>query len=99
MQVVDVLGDHGGNLAGPIQAGQRAVAPSRPGIAELVGHGEATPPGFVARFLARHELIERNRPVLGPQPAGRTEVGYAAFGGDAGPGERHGNLGIADEVD
>jgi hypothetical protein len=42
------------------------MAASRPSVAELIGHGEAAPPRFVARFLAGHEFIKRDRLVLGP---------------------------------
>jgi hypothetical protein len=70
VQVVDVLGDDGGHLAGAIEARQRPVSAARPGIAELVGHGEAAAPGFVARLLAGQELVERDRLVLGPQAPG-----------------------------
>ncbi len=52
-------------------------------------HGEAAPPGFVAHLLARQELVERDRPVLGPDPAGRAKIRNAAFGRDARAGERH----------
>ena len=58
-------------------------------------HGEAPPPGFVAHLLARQEFVERDRPVLGPDPAGRTEIRNAAFGRDAGAGERQDHLGAA----
>ena len=66
MQIVDVLRDDRRHLAGAIEAGERPMAPARLGVAELVVHGEAPPPGFVARLLARQELVERDRPVLGP---------------------------------
>src|ERR1700722_5180390 len=98
MQVVDVLGDDGRNLAGAIKARQRPVSPPRPGIAELVGHGEAAPPGFVARLLAGQELVERHRLVLGPKATRRTEVGDAAFGGNAGPGEWDNDPSLVDQV-
>ena len=77
-------------------------APCRPGRGSRVrddrgpaGRGRtrrsmanAPPPGLVARLLARQELVERNRPVLGPDAARRTKIGNAAFGRDAGAGER-----------
>ena len=88
MQIVDVLRHHRRHLAGAIEASQRPMAAPRLGLAELVAHGEAAPPGFVARFLAGQELVERDRPVLGPNPARRAEIGDAAFGRDAGAGER-----------
>src|ERR1700688_4767198 len=98
MQVVDVLGDDGGTLAGTIEARQRPVSPPRPGIAELVGHGKAAPPGFVARLLARQELVERDRLVLGPKAPRRTEIGDTAFGRNAGPGEWDNGPSLVDQV-
>src|ERR1700719_3866807 len=98
MQVVDILGDDGGNLAGAIEARQRPVTPPRPGIAELVGHGKTPPPGFVARLLAGQELVERDRLVLGPKAPGRTEVGDAAFGRNAGPGKWDNGPSVVDQV-
>jgi hypothetical protein len=87
VQVVDVLRDHARHLAGAIEARQRPMAAAGFGAAELVHHGEAPLPGFVACLLARQKFVELNRPVLGPQPAGRAEVRDAAFGRDAGAGE------------
>src|SRR5687767_13237235 len=52
-------------------------------------HGEAPLPGFVARFLTRNKLVVHDRPVLGPNPAGRTKVRSAALGRDASAGERN----------
>src|SRR5579864_4873527 len=98
VQVVDVLGDDRGHLAGAVKARQRPVAAARPGIAELVGHGEAPPPRFVARLLARQELVERDRLVLGPQAPGRAEIGDAALGGNAGPGEWDNDPSLVDQV-
>src|SRR6202166_2306715 len=98
MQVVDVLGDDGGNLAGAIEARQRPVSPPRPGIAELVGHGEAAPPGFVARLLARQELVEWDRLVLGPKAARRAEIRDAAFGRNAGPRKWDNGPSLVDQV-
>src|ERR1700686_84301 len=98
MQVVDVLGDDGGNLAGAIEARQRPVASPRPGIAELVAHGKTPPPGFVARLLAGQELVERDRLVLGPKAAWRAKVGDAAFGRNAGPGEWDNGPSLVDQV-
>ncbi len=98
MEIVDVLGDDGRNLAGAVKARQRPMSPPGPGIAELVVHGEAAPPGFVARLLARQEFVERDRLVLGPKPARRAEIGDAAFGRDAGAGEWHNDPSLVDQV-
>src|SRR5262249_36783871 len=45
-------------------------------------------PGFVAHRLAREELVERNRLVLGPESARRAEVRNATLRGNSGTGER-----------
>src|SRR6476619_6761103 len=88
MQVVDVLRDYGGRLAGAVEAREREVAAARPGGGELRVHGKAAPPRLVPHFLAREEIIERDRPVLRPEPAGRAEIRDAALGGNSGAGER-----------
>src|SRR4029077_5106388 len=98
MQVVDILGDDGGHLTGAVKARQRPVSAARPGIAELVGPGEAAAPGFVARLLARQELVEWDRLVLGPQPPGRAEIGNAAFGRNTGPGKWDNDPSLVDQV-
>src|SRR5580692_1917624 len=98
MEIIDVLGDDGGNLAGSVKARQRPVAPPRPGIAELVGHGKTPPPGFVARLLAPEELVERDRLVLGPKAPGRTEIGDAAFGRNAGPRKWDSGPSLVDQI-
>src|ERR1700731_1478386 len=98
MQIVDVLGDDGGNLAGAVEARPPPVSPPRPGIAELVGHGKTPPPGFVARLLAGQELVERDRLVLGPKAARRAEIGDAAFGGNAGSREWDNDPSLVDQV-
>jgi lactoylglutathione lyase len=92
------LRHHRRHLAGAIEARQRPMAPARLGVAELVAHGEATPPGFVTRFLARQEFIERNGPILGPNPPRRAEIGDTAFGRDTGTGKRQDDFGLPDHV-
>ncbi len=94
VQVVDVLRDHARHLAGAVEARQRAVAAAGLGAAELIHHGEAAPPGFVAGLLAGQKFVELDRPVLGPQAAGRAEVRDAALGRDAGAGEWHDGAGL-----
>src|SRR5262245_64116696 len=88
MEIVDVLRDHGRRLAGAVEARERKVSAARPGGGKLRVHGEAPPPSLVAHLLAGEELVEGDRLVLGPQPAGRAEGGDGAFGRDAGTGER-----------
>src|SRR3989442_7021550 len=88
MQVVDVLRDHGRRLAGAVETGERKVPATGLGGEKLRVHGKAPPPSFVAHRLAREELVERDRPILRPEPAAGTEIGNAALGGNAGSGER-----------
>ena len=88
MQVVDVLRDYGGRLAGAVEARERKVAAARLGGGEWRVHGKSPPPRLVPHLLAREELVERDRPVLRPEPAGRAEIGDAALGGNPGTGER-----------
>src|SRR5258708_29406806 len=47
MQIVDVLGDDGRNLAGPVERGQSAVAASRLCCGECRFHRDAPPPCIV----------------------------------------------------
>ncbi len=98
MQVVDVLGENGGNLAGFIERCQRAVAAARPGRGKGRLHRKAPPPCFVAGVLAGDEFIVWDRPVAGPHAAGRTEIGNAGFGGDAGAGKRNNDFRLGDHV-
>src|SRR5580700_9796385 len=61
-------------------------------------HGKAPPPRFVPRRPAGDELIKRNRPVAGPQPARRAEVGNAALGRNPRAGKRNDNVGFGDHL-
>ncbi len=66
VQIVDVLGDEAGNLAGAVEPGERPMPAAGLGPREILFHGEAPPPGFVAHLAARQEVVERDRLVLGP---------------------------------
>src|SRR5215831_21359274 len=46
----------------------------------------------------RHELVERNGLIFGPQPARRTKIRNATFGGNASPGERQDHVRCIHEV-
>jgi hypothetical protein len=70
VQIVDVLGDDGGNFAGPVQRGERAVTASGLGCGKCRLHRKSPPPGFRPRIGAGDEFIERDRAVAGPQSAG-----------------------------
>jgi hypothetical protein len=94
MQVVDVLSHHARRLACAIERGQRLVAAAGPGATELVLHGEAPPPGFVARLLAGEEIRKVDRPHPGPDAAGGAKIRDAAFGRDARTGKRHDDAGL-----
>ena len=80
MQIVDVLGDDGGDFAGLVERGQRAMTASRLRRGEGRLHRKAAPPCLVACIRAGDEFVERDRPVAGPQSARRAEIGNAAFG-------------------
>src|SRR5260370_17608573 len=78
MQIVDVLGDDGRNLAGLVERGERAVAASRPRRGECRLHRKAPPPRLISRVLAGDEFIEVDRTLAGPQSARRPEIGNTA---------------------
>src|SRR5262245_41740524 len=71
---------------------------SRLGGTEMFLHGEPPPPRLVTHFLAREKFIERDRPHLGPDTAGRTEIRYSTLGRDAGAGEWHDRGRFLDKV-
>src|ERR1700722_14515625 len=98
MQIIDVLGDDGGNLSGPIQRSQRAVTASRPRRGENRFHRKASPPGFIASVRAGNEFIERDRAVAAPQPARRAKIRNAAFGRNAGTGKGNNDGSFGDHV-
>src|SRR5262249_17156904 len=88
MQIVDILRNHGRRLAGAVETGEGKVPAAGLGGGKLRLHGKAAAPSFVAHRLAREELIEGDRLILRPEPAGGAEIGNAALGGNAGSGER-----------
>src|SRR5205085_9465818 len=67
MQIVDILGDDGRNLAGPVQRSQRAMTASRPRLRKHRLHGETPPPRLCPGIRTGHEFVERDRAVTGPQ--------------------------------
>src|SRR3569832_1632789 len=89
MQIINILGDDRWYFASAIERGERPMA--TPGSCGFEGgaYGEAPPPRFVARLAACNEFIERDRPVAGPQSAGRAEIRDSAFGRNTGAGKRH----------
>src|SRR5262249_44897199 len=87
MQIVDVLRDHRRRLAGTVDAREPEASAPGPGGGKLRTHGNAPRPGFSAHLLTGNELVERDRLVLGPKPAGRAEVRDAALRGNAGTRE------------
>src|SRR5262245_63463886 len=88
MEIVDILRDHRRRLAGAVETGKRKVPATGPGGGKLRVHGKAPAPSFVAHLLAREELVERDRLILGPEPAGRAEIGNATLGGNSRSSER-----------
>src|SRR6185369_12838215 len=98
VQVVDVLRHDARRFTNTIKARQREMPAAWSCLTEMLLHREAPPPGFVAHLLARQELVERDRPVLGPDSAGRAKIRNAAFGRDPRAGEGDDDLGSIDEV-
>ena len=93
VQPVDVLGDDGAHAPLLDQLGERAMAGVGLGLEHgLVGR-ELAAPGLPAHLLRRHEVVEVDRLVLGPDAAGRAEIRNAGFGRDAGAGEGDDPLG------
>ena len=90
VQIVDVLGDHRRDLAGPVEARQRPVAAAR-----LARRRNCSSMAKRRRQLSsRISWLARKSSnsigwYLGPDAAGRAEIRDAAFGRDAGAGERH----------
>ena len=80
VQVVDILSHDAGRLAAPVKAGERAV--SAPGFrpTELFLHGEAPPPGLIARLLAGDKIRKVDRAHLGPDAARRTKIWNTTLG-------------------
>src|SRR5690348_8232437 len=98
MQVVDVLRNDCRSLARTMERRKGTMPPAGTSCGKLGVHGEAPAPRLVTRLLARHELVEGNRPVLCPHAAGRAEIRNAAFGRDARPGERYDSPGVRDQL-
>src|SRR5215470_8572812 len=98
MQVVDILRHDAWCFADTIEARQCEMTAAWSCLAEMLLHCEAAPPRFIAHLLARQKLVERDRPVLGPEPTGQTEKRDAAIGRDPRAGERHDDLRRIDEV-
>src|SRR6266849_2276451 len=98
MQIVDVLGDDGGNLAGLVERSERAVAAPRLCCGKCRLHRKAPPPSFLPGVRACDEFIERDRTVAGPQSAGRAEIGNTAFRRNAGTGEGNDGGRLGDHV-
>ncbi len=89
VKAVNVLGDQAKQLARPFKRGNRAVSGVGLGVAQhRVGLGGQAPviaPGLGAG--AEEVEGELSRIVLGPQAAGRTKIGDAGLGRDAGAGQ------------
>src|SRR5690606_6036255 len=88
MQAVDVLRNHRRDppLAPPL--GQQPVPNVGLAAHELVMRQRLLSPIFLASFRAAAKFVEINLPVGGPDAARRAEIGQAALGAHARPGER-----------
>ena len=89
VQPVDILGNHGGGLAGGNQIGDRAMAAIRQRALKHRIHRKATAPGFNPRRLGGDEGLKLDRRQLGPHPTGAAEIWNAGLGADARAGEHH----------
>ena len=87
MEVVDVLRHQRRYFAGAVETGERPMPAARLGLSEILLHGKAPPPGFVAHLLVGEKIVELDRLVFGPQAAGRAKIRNAAFGRYPRPGE------------
>src|SRR3974390_3134420 len=84
MQIVDVLRDHGRDLARLVKRSERTMAASRFCLSKGRLHSKAPSPRFLARVCAGDEFIKRNWTVAAPQAARGEEIGNAAFSRNAG---------------
>ena len=98
MKIVYVLGNQCRHLAGAVKTGERAMAAAGLCPTELVFHGEAPAPGLVPHLLIAHKDVEGDRPVLRPNPPGRTKIRNSALGGNPCPGEWDDFLGLLDQI-
>ena len=87
VQAIDILGDDVAELAQAGQFGKGAMSPARLDLADLLADLQVTVQGLAAHFRRRHEGLEVDRLVPGPDAAGRAEIGDAALGRDTGTGE------------
>jgi len=97
MKVVDILGNHGWDFAGTVQARERPMTAPWLGCAKLLLQGKAPAPGLVAHVLAGDKFVKWNRLIFGPKPSGRTEIGNPAFGRYPRAGKWHDRLSFIDE--
>jgi hypothetical protein len=92
MQAIDVLRDNASNLASRFPAGKNRMRDIRLGISKVAVHFAFLPPVFVTTIGASKKLIKVHSAILRPYPAGRAEIGDAAFGTDASTCEDHGRF-------
>ena len=88
MQVIDVLRDQRGDLAGAMQGGQSLMSTARTCGCKTRFHGEPPAPSLVTHILTGDKLVVRDRAVFGPKPARRPKVRDPALGGDPRAGKR-----------
>ena len=77
------------NAALSDQIGHGAMRGTGNGVAEGRVDDEIAAPGFKADCGRFKKVGKEDRPELRPQAVGRTKIGYAAIGRDAGAREQH----------
>jgi hypothetical protein len=98
VKVVYVLGDHARRFAGSVKARDSAMTSAGLRIGELIAHGEAPSPRFIALLLAGNEFREWDWLIAAPQASRGTEVWNAAFGGKTRTRKRQNDIRCVEEV-
>ena len=94
MQPVDVLRYHRAQSPELFPPREHLVSGVWTCVGEISMRLALLSPVFVPGRSAGHEVVVQDRLILGPNTAGRTKIGDAAFGADAGPCECHHTLGL-----
>src|SRR5579883_1794324 len=98
MQIVNILGDDRGYLAGAVERCECPMTASWARSGKCPLHGEAAAPGFLASLWACNKLVEGDWPVAGPYSAWRTKIRYPALGRDSGARKRNDDGSFGDHV-
>lgn len=96
VETVDVLGDHVGDFAGLRKRRDDAVATIGCGRSDSLFGADLSAPGFATHLFRGEEVVEHNRLILVPDPAGAPEIRNAGFSAYARAGEDDGLSGLID---